>query len=730
MTDGSEERRARWERVKRIVADAEEIAPDALGEFLERETAGDEQLRREVEDLLSTTPLALDLAAPSSEIDLDPLQEGATVGEFRVLRRIGSGGMGAVYLAEQEGLARRVALKLLLPGLTSTASDVDRFRREARAAARLKHPNIVRIHTSGFHPELRACWFAMDHIEGHDLAREILLLRGEGAEGEKPVLPPANSAEYFRAVGKLVRDVASALQHAHDHQIVHRDVKPQNLLLDRTGHVFVADFGLARDERFGEVTRTRRAMGTLHYMSPEQIDTARNVVDTRTDVYSLGVVLYELLGLRRPFDGASEIEVIDRIHRGEVRAVETLNPKVPLALARVTRRAMARDVERRYASCAELAADLERFSNGQSVLATDPSWLERTRHALWTRRALLVGASSVVAAASGFYLIGRTANAQSTVRVVIRTPAPTTVVAVRAIDPATWTLSPIRDLGRGTIVESDLEPGLYRISVQLDESTTLERPLLLKPGATRVEVGFGPVTLANRAPMIEIAAGACVVGAKEVTSGPLARRTYALGAFAVDRYLISNADYVPFARATGRRLPRYWLPALEQELAKRPVTDVPYLDSVAYAEAIGKRLPDFFEFWRYSRGTDGALLPWRDRPTPSGPCAPWEQPEHRISWMNLEESIETYRRMTRDVDSCPESASECGAFHTFGNVFEMSGTPVTVEDHGRFELVPNSYYVMGGSWTFDPSTDNLEAINSIEGNRPQFDVGFRCVRPR
>lgn len=730
MTDGDAERRARWERVKRIVADAEEIAPEALHEFLERETAGDEQLRREVEDLLSTTPLALDLAASHSEMDLDPLPEGAHVGEFRVVRRIGSGGMGAVYLAEQEGLGRRVALKLLLPGLTAKPSDVDRFRREARAAGRLKHPNIVRIHTSGFHPELRACWFAMDHIEGHDLAQEITLQRGERVGDERAVLPTANTPEYFRAVASLVRDVARALQHAHEHQIVHRDVKPMNLLLDRSGHVYVADFGLARDERFGEVTRSRHAMGTLHYMSPEQIDAARSVVDQRTDVYSLGVVLYELLSLRRPFEGASEIEVIDRIHRGEVRAVEALNPRVPRALARVSRRAMAREVEARYGSGAQLADDLARYLDGQAVSATDPSWIERTGRALATRRNWLLGAGSVLAAASSFYMIGRTANAGSKVHVVVRTPGPAVVVSVRRIDPSNWQMEPVQELGQGVAVEGDLVPGFYRVAVRFDDSTIIERPWVLRPSTESAEIEVSAVSRASAAPMIEIPAGACLVGAEAVRAGPFVRRKYDLGSFAVDRYLVSNADYVPFARDTGRRLPRYWLPALETELANRPVADVPHADAMAYAEAIGKRLPDTYEFWRYSRGTDGARLPWRDKPLPTGPCAPWEQPEHRISWLTLEESIVAYRRMTRDVDSCPEAASECGAFHTFGNVFEMTLSPVTVEDHGRFDPIPNAYYVMGGSWTFDPRTDGLDAITSIEGERSQFDVGFRCVRSR
>ncbi|MBI3847617.1 MAG: serine/threonine protein kinase [Planctomycetes bacterium] len=306
------------------------------------------------------------------------LPSGVRLGEFRVGREIGRGGMAVVYRAEQETLRRPVALKVLRGHLTLDPRHVDRFRREAEAAARLQHPNVVRIHAVG---EQDGHYFiAMELIEGQTLAAVIRklasLTRRPSAEdlaresGDRSL---ESCSSYVEAAVHLLLPVIAAVQAAHDAHIVHRDLKPSNVLLDAQGRPHVADFGLAKGEGDVGLSLTGEPIGTPYYMSPEQARAASRNVDGRTDVYSLGVVLFELLTLRLPFEGGSVQEVITRILATEPPRPRSIAGDVPAPLEAVVLRAMAKRPDDRYESPGALAADLERALSGKPVVAPRPA---------------------------------------------------------------------------------------------------------------------------------------------------------------------------------------------------------------------------------------------------------------------------------------------------------------------------------------------------------------------
>jgi len=318
---------------------------------------------------------------------------GTMLGDFRLLRELGRGGMGVVFLAEQVALQRQVALKVLAASFGATSDQVASFRREATAVARLQHPGIVRVHTvgeaSGVH------FFAMDFVDGQSLRQRLDALAAAGGGASLGVLPgrghPAEVAE-------LGARVAEALAFAHRHGLVHRDVKPQNILLGDDGSVRLVDFGLAKDLAQTALTRTGELKGTPLYMSPEQVQADPAAVDERTDVYSLGVVLYECLTRRRPFSGTSVEQVLHQIVTVEPPAVRRLAPEVPRDLETICHRAIEKNPRRRYRGAAELAADLRRFLQMAPIAAVPAGAVTRAGRWVVRHRATSIGAAVALVA--------------------------------------------------------------------------------------------------------------------------------------------------------------------------------------------------------------------------------------------------------------------------------------------------------------------------------------------
>lgn len=386
------------------------------------------ELAERIQRLFPTLMLMEQLGASGGRGATRSVPTGLTrLGEYRILREIGRGGMGVVFEAVQESLGRHVALKVLPPVLCRDKY-LERFQREAKAAARLHHTNIVPVFGVGADAGMH--FYVMQFIDGRGLDRVLdevrglrqetadrpleqsplsslaqSLLSGRFSPGMLPVEekdpsrtailvqdPPAPSAAgdpTFRTVARLGMQVAEALHHAHSQGILHRDVKPSNLLLDASGTVWVADFGLAKADDADDLTDTGDLVGTLRYMAPERL---QGRCDARSDVYGLGITLFELLALRPAFEATGRLRLMDEVAHGAAPRLRQLVPRVPRDLEMIVGKAMAREPRDRYATAQELADDLERFLSDRPVKARRIAVVERLGR--WCRRYPAVAALS------------------------------------------------------------------------------------------------------------------------------------------------------------------------------------------------------------------------------------------------------------------------------------------------------------------------------------------------
>src|SRR5262245_7552719 len=267
-----------------------------------------------------------------------------TLGDYRILRRLGEGGMGAVYLSYDGRNDRQVALKVLNEAFSSNQNYIDRFYREAKSGRLLNHPSIVRTFDVGQDRLSRMHYLVLEDVDGPS-AHALTHLHGRLR---------------VRAAAHVALDVARALEHAHSRNIVHRDIKPDNILITRSGVAKLGDLGLAkRTDEASHLTQARQGFGTTAYMPYEQAINAKDV-DGRSDIYALGATLYHLLTAQVPFPGESHLEVVEKKSHGHYRPAGSLNPEVPAALDAILGRMLARYARDRYQTASELIIDLER----------------------------------------------------------------------------------------------------------------------------------------------------------------------------------------------------------------------------------------------------------------------------------------------------------------------------------------------------------------------------------
>jgi len=309
----------------------------------------------------------------------------ARIGRYEIRSRLGAGGMGTVYRAFDPVLAREVALKTLRG--PADADLVERFLREARSAARLKHPGIVAVHDQG--SEGAVHFFTMDIVEGKSFADAIVdgRLRGRPSArlGRRPLL--------LRDAVQVVADVARAVGYAHAQGIVHRDLKPANVLLDADGRPHVSDFGLAKDASAAELTRSGDVFGTPYYMSPEQAEGRTREVGPRSDVFSLGAMLYEAVTCRHPFEGANARQVCRNVVESDPAPPRSLDDSLPRDLDTICMKSLEKLPQRRYRDGVEMANDLDHFLAGEPIAARPAGVLERAQRTFGRHVKLVLGLS-------------------------------------------------------------------------------------------------------------------------------------------------------------------------------------------------------------------------------------------------------------------------------------------------------------------------------------------------
>jgi eukaryotic-like serine/threonine-protein kinase len=395
---------ARWQRIEAIFHAA--LARDRAGreEFVRRESGGDEPLQQEVLSLLAESDAdgsfledpamriaARDLAGSSKAAGSRP----AFIGRYRIIRLLGEGGMGAVYEAEQEEPRRVVALKMIRPGL-ATPERLRRFRHEAEALGRLQHPGIAQIYEAstadtGFGPQP---YFAMELIRGEPLDRY--------AESHHFTVRPKLA---------LMAKICEAVHHAHQRGLIHRDLKPGNILVEEQGQPKILDFGVARvtedEAQFTLQTEVGQIIGTLAYMSPEQVLGDSLEVDTRSDVYSLGVILYELLARRAPYvtSGRQIQDALLTIRETDPEPLGAVNRACRGDIETIVGKALEKDKTRRYASAAALAADIEHHLNDEPILARPPSATYQFRKFARRHRVAVGAAAALVLMLAAFSVV-------------------------------------------------------------------------------------------------------------------------------------------------------------------------------------------------------------------------------------------------------------------------------------------------------------------------------------
>jgi serine/threonine protein kinase len=439
---------SREERLARLMADYSDHLN--AGEPLDPE-----QIISEHPDLAQELKAALSALA-TVDSSVDPVLPQANLGDFRLIREVGRGGMGVVYEAWQNSMDRRVALKVLPFALLSNPKAVARFELEAKVGGRLEHPSIVSVYGKGI--EGGAPYYAMEFVEGETLEEILRRLRPSPLESgggpwkplesfsrflktrdggtptaavESPSRSPVHARQpgpreesrfdsevidlkYCLNVAEVFAEVADGLQYAHQRGVIHRDLKPQNLILDRKGKLRILDFGLARLEGHEGLTVSGEFLGTPLYMSPEQAMAHRVPLDHRTDIYSLGATLYEVLTRRPPFRGKDYKETLSQIITRDPPLPRRLNGRIPKGLETITLKCLRKDPGGRYGTAEALAQDLRRFVRGDPIEARPQAVVERVARRAWRNRwpAAVVLGAALLLLTSGLVIRQRSAEAR------------------------------------------------------------------------------------------------------------------------------------------------------------------------------------------------------------------------------------------------------------------------------------------------------------------------------
>lgn len=671
------------------------------------------------------------------------------IGGYRLIRLLGRGSMGVVYLAEQVATGRTFALKVLGSALTQSEASLERFRREARSAQKLRHPNLIAVHDHG--ESQGYSYYAMDHVEGVTLAQILNRLRQLHADGiadpsfvrvvEELVGKPASGEAVpnegrFVTIARIVKKVAEALAIAHAAGIVHRDVKPQNILVQADLEPRLGDFGLAKDAAFESLSRSGLSVGTPYYMSPEMVRAKGTKVDHRTDVYSLGATLYELLTLGVPFAGGSIDELFLKITVEAPPTPAAKDRTIPRPLQAIALRALEKRPDDRYSGCDEMAADLARFLDGQEVLARMPSLVRRGAERLRRHATAIALASACLGGAALAILYGHPAIASGSQLVVLPAAEDGAAVSLRLLRLGELA-EPAVERVEGTF-RRQLAAGDWLVTTLAADGKLRERQVTIPRDGGSVEVDLGAAFAAStpRPGMVRIAAGSYVIG----FDPPPPARTFArvettvtVAAFDIDRCEVSNEEYLEFVLAGPNRRRPWKDGKFAADEGRHPVSDVTFDEAKAYAEWRGKRLPTDVEWEVAGRGPAHLAYPWGNQFSVAAPNANLGHP------IRTNDVAAEQPGTPCDVDLDVGDRSWCGVLHLVGNVREWVAdpwTPRTARD-GKGEqpesaalLGPGDRTLRGASFLWAPSSSScrLSERRPEHGTHPsEPSLGFRCA---
>jgi serine/threonine protein kinase len=628
----------RWNRLKELLANALELPAHERNLYAKQQCGDDLELLKELEGLIALEEDLDDFLLPPEghvipldrlHLEAESMTELESIGPFQLLRELGRGGRGVVYLARHQKSQKLVAVKVLSLSVLPSAVAIERFRREARAAAKLEHPAIVKV--TEIDQDLGRPYLVMDHVDGRNLAEELdqvrELLDQTGANKASEGLPsssllPDGPESLPTAVATLVKKLAEALHHAHENGIVHRDIKPQNILVDEAGEPHLVDFGLARDDGESTITQKGEVEGTPNYMSPEQVRAERDQIDRRTDIYSLGVVLYEMLTLRRPFDAPTARQVMHNITRSLPERVRRLNASIPASLETICQKAMSKRRRDRYETAAEFAQDLGRYLNRQAILAKAPGPVFRAVRAVqrnplpWVGTAaglLLVVATAAVVQSQSPDLDAFAQSFQPRVELELfpAAIAQGSQVYLRHLDAKTFTWGEAELIGNYPLANPiAIAPGQqFRLIAVAPSGEIGESVLLARPGSHLLHRKMRLVNPGQHDNMV-------LVSATELDWNRLPElvkrdRKDILPAFYMDELLVTIGQYKEFLDATEREYPESWTAEFlaVPRAMNIPVTEISPYDAAEYGAWRGVRLATVFELQIAMRGEDFLKFP-------------------------------------------------------------------------------------------------------------------------